>query len=67
MNNNRMIVLLKIIRIACIVFFVIFLFFWLMANGSGHEIPQKTHIKVAVIEFSLIILFFVSNAFLSKK
>ena len=58
--------LLMIIKIGLTIFFLVTLFIWVIAHGSGHNIPFKTELAFSITSIILLILL-LFTIYLSRK
>ncbi|MAC93898.1 MAG: hypothetical protein CMC96_00205 [Flavobacteriales bacterium] len=64
-------VALKILTILLIITLAFFLFFWIIFNSSGHEVPSSTNqsfaISIAINFVVLIIVIWLKNRYKKKQ
>ncbi len=58
--------IIRIVRITVIILLILCTLFWIMAHGSGHNIPIKTDKTVGLTIAVLLVLLLIFN-FLEKR
>jgi hypothetical protein len=57
---------INILQVVFVILLVLTLFIWLMARGSGHNIPLKTNVEFGIQSLILVILLILS-IFIKRK
>ncbi len=59
-------IIISILKAVIFILFILDIFYFGIANGSGHEIPIKTNLSIFCTGFFLAILFFLLS-YISKN